>query len=249
MRSGQGGPSVVSSRRPLPLVQTSVLLTGPDPGQEGGQGAERLGRRGVVGRLLDGRPARSPQQRPVGALALRGDPLPPARAEPAQEDRRPQTRPVQPDPAGHPGTAQPGHTAHPVTRVLTRVLDVTDSWIQELDPVTDDHRLVDQLQGERVLLRPHADDAQRMTAEAAHRADPSQDLGLQSGLFGITRGRDGQPLTRAGQQRDQRLVAFTCALPPVGGELDSSHRVHESSSARNRPPGGTRCEGKGGCGR
>lgn len=31
MRPGQGGPSVVSSRRPLPLVQTSVLLTGPAP--------------------------------------------------------------------------------------------------------------------------------------------------------------------------------------------------------------------------
>lgn len=115
--------------------------------------------------------------------------------------------------------------------------------------MSEGHRLVDQLQGERVLLRPYADDAQRMTAEAAHRADPPQDLGLQPGLIGITRGRNGQPLARAGQQRDQRLVVFTGARPPVGGETDSSRRVNESSSAHNRPPGGTRCEGKGGCGR
>ncbi|WP_030333608.1 hypothetical protein [Streptomyces sp. NRRL B-1381] len=181
----------------------------------------------------------------MGAFALRGDPLPPARAERAQEDRRSQTRPVQPDPAGHPGTAQPGHTARPVTRVLTRVPDVTDPRIQELDPVSENHRLVDQLQAKRVLLGPYADDAQRMRAEAAHRADPPQDLGLQPGLIGITRGRNGQPFTRSGQQRDQSLVVFTGALPPVGGEMDSGRRVHESSSARNRPPGGTRCEGKG----
>ncbi|MBK5992278.1 hypothetical protein JHN53_11625 [Streptomyces sp. MBT58] len=29
MRSGQGGPSVVSRLKPLPVVQVSVLLSGP----------------------------------------------------------------------------------------------------------------------------------------------------------------------------------------------------------------------------
>ncbi|MFT9786458.1 hypothetical protein [Streptomyces rhizosphaericola] len=103
--------------------------------------------------------------------------------------------------------------------------------------MSEDHRLVDQLQAERVLLGPYADDAQRMRAEAAHRADPAQDLGLQPGLIGITRGRNGQSFTRAGQQRDQSLVVFTGALPPVGGEMDSGRRVHKFFFRAQPAPG------------
>lgn len=94
--AGAGRPVRCLQTEALPLVQVSVPVTGPAPAvarirhsrdgisQKGSQGRAVLA---GVGRLFDGCPVRSPQHRPVDALALRGEPLPPIRAEPAQEDR------------------------------------------------------------------------------------------------------------------------------------------------------------------
>ncbi|MGW1641469.1 hypothetical protein [Streptomyces lavendulae] len=77
---------------------------------------------------------------------------------------------------------------------------------EELGPVVDDVRLIEEPKGELVFLWTHLDDAQGVLAEAADLAAGEKDRGLQLCLLRMTGRRDSERLVVVAEKRVQALV-------------------------------------------
>ncbi|MET9568513.1 hypothetical protein ABZY34_05105 [Streptomyces virginiae] len=121
-----------------------------------------------------------------------GDPLPPARVEAGEQDAGWRAGAVEADAAAFAAVAEAGHPQDAVLWVV--VLLAGQAGEEELGPVVNDVRLVEQTKSELVFLRTHLDDAKGVLGEAADLAAGEEDSGLQLRLLRVTGRGDGERL-------------------------------------------------------